>query len=129
MLRMRNVKVDVMKPFYDENFKDFYLKQMVLKNIDKVLIAAVSLLISITINLITNFIYEDPGTNLWTSRILEIVCILGLALFVALYNSDIMAQSPLVTKAYLGVIIAVSMISRLIELYYLHLNHEMEQTK
>lgn len=90
MLKLRNVKVNVMQPFFDDNFKDFYLKQMVLKNLDKILMAAMSLLISITINLITNFIYQDSNTDMWTSRILEIVCILGLALFVALYNSDVM---------------------------------------
>lgn len=122
MLKLRHVKVNVLQPFFDDNFKDFYLKQMVLKNLDKILMAAMSLLISITINLITNFIYQDSSTDMWTSRILEIVCILGLALFVALYNSDVMVQSPLITKGYLGVIIAVSMISRLIEIYYLHMN-------
>lgn len=128
MLKLRNVKINVMRPFYDENFKDFYLKQMVLKNLDKIFVAAISLLLSITINLITNFIYEDQESNLWASRILEIVCILGLALFIALYNSDIMVQSPLITKVYLGVIIVVSMVSRLVEIYYLHIN-EMEDIK
>ena len=128
MLKLRNVKVNVLRPFYDENFKDFYLKQMVLKNLDKIFVAAISLLVSIAINLITNFIYEDQESNLWASRILEIVCILGLALFMALYNSDIMVQSPLITKVYLGAIIVVSMVSRLVEIYYLHIN-DLEETK
>jgi len=90
MLKLRHVKVNVMQPFFDDNFKDFYMKQMVLKNLDKILMAAISLLISITINLITNFIYQDSNADMWTRRILEIVCISGLALFVAIYNSDVM---------------------------------------
>ena len=128
MLRLRNVKVNVLRPFFDDNFKDYYLKQMVLKNLDKIFVAAISLLLSIAINLITNFIYEDVNNNLWTSRIIEMVCILGLGLFLALYTSDFMVESPLITKGYLGTIIALSMISRLIEIYYLHVN-KMKETK
>jgi hypothetical protein len=71
---------------------------------------------------ITTFIIDgDSSERLWASRLMEVVCILALSLFLALYNADIVIEMPKFSKIYLGGVIAVSMFSRILEIYVVHI--------
>ncbi len=121
MLKLKNTKVNLMNPFFDKNFQNFYLKQMMLKNINRVYFSTIALLLSILVSSLTNFIIEgDSSNSLWAARVIEIFCVLALCLFLALYNAEIVMESPFFSKIYLGFVIAFSILSRLIEIYFLH---------
>ena len=122
MLRINKFKVNVMKPFFHDNFKEFYLKQMMLKNLNKVFLSTLALMLSILLSAMTSLILSTgQEIGQFYSRLMELFCILALVLFLALYNADIVLESPRFSKIYLGSVIILSMSSRIVEIYVIHI--------
>ena len=124
-MKVKQLQLDIMKPFKnkDKKFEKYFLKQMILKNQNRIHFSIILLIVETISRTVLNLLDNDVKEVDWVSSILDIIILVALCMFLTLTSASVPREHPLFAKYYLALIFLSRFSSRMIEIFLTQIHY------